>query len=241
MLDAQTLDQTLDACHAITQRHRSARHPFVATLDATRPDRARLGAWAAEKYHQVFLQNGMFSAIHANAWDCEPIRQFMVEQLLAEETATISGSASHYDLMRRFAEACGVPPEAFARGRDTEPVRRWVRTALRICRERHPVVALLALHAVESQAGEAVARVLGWLRTHHTFTAHELEWFTVHSEQEDDHAEVGMSLVRQFAHEVPDLHAEAVSAVEEICAAWRELHDHYLGLLAAAPARAEVA
>lgn len=226
-----TLDQTLAACHAITARYRSLRHPFGSTLSDTRPDRARLGAWAAEKYHQVYLQNVMFSAIHANAWDNEPVRQFMVEQIIAEETSLTSGTASHYDLMRRFAEACGVPAARFARGRASVPVQRWVATALGVCRSRHPLVALIALHAVESQAGEAVGRVLGWLRAHHTFSEHELEWFTVHSEQEDDHAEAGMALVRAYAHEVPDFHDEALDAVHTLCAAWSALHDHYHGLL----------
>ncbi len=231
MTHEPTLEETLTACHDICQRHRAARHPFVASLDATRPDRARLGAWAAEKYHQVFLQNAMFTAIHANAWDCEPVRQFMVEQIVAEETAITSGTASHYDLMRRFAEACGVADEAFERGGASQPVMTWVRTAIGICRTRHPAVAMLALHAIESQSGEAVLRVLRWLRANHTFTAMELEWFSVHAEAEDDHAATGLALVRRYAEEVPDFHREATEAVTEICAAWSALHDHYVGLL----------
>lgn len=238
MTNEPTLEATLAACHEIRQRHRAARHPFVATLDATRPDRARLGAWAAEKYHQVFLQNAMFTAIHANAWDCEPVRQFMVEQIIAEETAITSGSASHYDLMRRFAEACGVPAGAFARGGASAPVLAWVRAAIGICRTRHPAVAMLALHAIESQSGEAVARVLAWLRANHAFTEAELEWFSVHAEAEDDHAAVGLALVCRHAGEVPDFHREATAAVAEICAAWSALHDHYVGLLGARAAEA---
>lgn len=225
------LETTLDRCHAIARRHRAARHPFVATLGETRPDRARLGAWAAEKHQQVFLQNAMFSAIHANAWDNEPIRQFMVEQIVAEETAITAGTASHYNLMRRFAEACGVAPHALVPGRASAPVLRWVRTALGICRDRHPAVAMLALHAIESQAGEAVARVQAWLEANHTFTAHELEWFTVHADLEDDHAAHGLELVRRYAAEVPDFEHEAPRAVEEICAAWSALHDHYVAIL----------
>lgn len=238
MTTEPTLEETLRCCREICQRHRAARHPFVATLDATRPDRARLGAWAAEKYQQVFLQNAMFTAIHANAWDCEPVRQFMVEQIVAEETAITSGSASHYDLMRRFAEACGATAGAFERGAASQPVLAWVRTAIGICRTRHFAVAMLALHAIESQAGEAVARVLKWLRENHTFTETELEWFSVHAEAEDDHAAVGLALVRRYAQEVPDFHREATGAVAEICAAWSALHDHYLGLLGAPVAEA---
>jgi pyrroloquinoline-quinone synthase len=67
-----SLDDTLAACRVITERHRASSHPFVSTLAHARPDRARLGVWATEKYHQVFLQNVMFSAIHANAWDPAP-------------------------------------------------------------------------------------------------------------------------------------------------------------------------
>lgn len=230
-MNHRELDAVLSRCQEIAARHRAARHPFVATLDATRPDRARLGDWAAEKYHQVFLQNAMFSAIHANAWDREPLRQFMVEQILAEETSIIAGSDSHYGLMRRFAAACGVGRERLQDGRPSTPVLRWVRAAVGLCRDSHPAVALVALHAIEGNAGEAVARVLTWLRDNHTFTERELEWFSVHAEAEDDHAASGLALVKQYAHEVPDFAGAAPRAVETLCAAWTALHDHYLGLV----------
>ena len=100
-------------CNDIISRKRYSRHPFVVDFERNRPDKEMLGRWALQKYHQTYSQNRIFSTLHAKT-DFGDMRHFMMEQLIAEETSLTSGGDSHYNLIRRLAEACGVPGDRFA-------------------------------------------------------------------------------------------------------------------------------
>lgn len=227
-----SVDGVIASCQRIVADRRSAAHPFVATLDKVQPTRADLGRWAAQKYHQVYLQNVIFSNIHANSAGFEDVRQAMMDQLIAEETGLTSGSAPHYTLMRRFAEACGADPALLAADGAAPEVRDYTGTLIDLCRTRHFVLAMLVIYSIESQSGESAGRLLAWLRANHDFTPAELEWFSVHSEDEDDHADAGLALIRRHAGLVPGFAAEAVACASIITDAWLRLHDFYLTLLA---------
>lgn len=226
-----SVEDILVRCSKIIRQKRYSRHPFVAELERVSPTKADLGRWAVQKYHQVFLQNSIFSAIHANAFEYESVRQFMMEQLVAEETSITSGSDSHYNLMKRFAEACGAGPGSFHPSQASVPVRDYICRLLSICRDRHFALGLLAIYAIESQSSESVSKVQKWLRSHFDFKEQDLEWFVVHANEEDDHACAGLKLVKQYAAAVPDFKHAAVRTVEEICDAWLVLHDYYFSLL----------
>ncbi|MBO0819464.1 MAG: iron-containing redox enzyme family protein [Nocardiopsaceae bacterium] len=218
-------------CQRIVAERRSSAHPFIATLDQVQPSRPDLGRWAAQKYHQVYLQNVIFSNIHANATEFPDVRQAMMDQLVAEETGLTSGSAPHYTLMRRFAEACGADPALLAREGAAPEVRQYTGTLIDLCRTRHFVLALLVIYSIESQSGESAGKLLAWLRGNHDFTDHELEWFSVHAEDEDDHADAGLALIQRHAGLVPDFATAAVDCASIITDAWLRLHDFYLALL----------
>src|SRR5262249_33040317 len=155
------------------------RHPFFTDLARPLP-MPGLRAWAAQKYHQVYLQNPIFGTLHGKT-QFEDVRQWMVAQLIAEETSLSCGSDSHYNLMRRFAVACGAPAASFAPEAVHPQVRGYVDVLLSTMREESFVLGLLAIYAIEAQSGESVGKLLGWLRKHYQFTEHELEWFAVHS------------------------------------------------------------
>ncbi|MFL6651073.1 MAG: TenA family transcriptional regulator [Sulfurifustaceae bacterium] len=234
------VDAVLVDCARIVQAKKNARHRFVTDVARERPSVAALGRWALQKYHQVYLQNRIFSIIHSKS-DDEDVRQFMVEQLVAEETSITCGSDSHYNLMRRFAQACGVPPGQFNDVTIAPQVRVYVDTLLAIMREEPVAVALLAVYAIESQSGESVGKLLAALRADGRFTEAELEWFAVHANADDDHAEEGLRLVRKYAGEVPDFATRAPRTVERICDAWLVLHDFYHSLLAGSATQARTA
>lgn len=229
------VDAVLERCQAIVRAKRSSAHPFVAELDATAPDRAGIGRWATSKYHQVNLQNVIFSALHANARDLPDVRHYCVDQLVAEETHHTSGGSPHYAMMRALAVACGVPDDALdpVALRVAPEVRAYVDTLISACRDDEVAYGLLTIWSIESQSGESAGRVLAWLRANHDFTDDELEWFVVHSEDEDDHAAEGIALVRRLALDLPDFPERAPAVVARICDAWLALHDHYRALLRA--------
>lgn len=222
-------EKTIESCQELIQARRSTRHPFITGLRRPLP-LANLSRWAAQKYHQVFLQNAVFSNVHARSPFAD-VRQWMLEQLIAEETSLSSGSDSHYNLMRRFAEACGAPAALFSPAAASAQVRAYVDVLLSVTRDEHFVVGLLGIYSIESQAGESAGRMLAWLRQHERFSEHEMEWFLVHAGDEDDHAERGLRLVRQYAHLVEGFDRAGPAAVRRICDAWLELHDFYHRLL----------
>ncbi|MBA3770986.1 MAG: iron-containing redox enzyme family protein [Ramlibacter sp.] len=230
VVDDKGVESVLAHCMAIIEARKYSRHRFVIDLDASPPSKELLGRWAAQKYHQVYRQNLIFSIIHAKT-QYEDVRQFMVEQLVAEETPINCGSDTHYNLMRRFAQACGVPGDAFTEEAAHPEVIAYVDKLLSIIRREHFVVALLAIYAIEAQSGESVERLLAALRRNYDFKEDELEWFTVHSDADDDHADEGLRLVRKYADQCPDYESRAPLVVGEICDAWLRLHDTYAAIL----------
>ncbi|MGK5068804.1 TenA family transcriptional regulator [Janthinobacterium sp. RT4P48] len=224
------VEDVIAQCNQIVHEKRYSRHQFVGSVQRGLPDRAALAAWALQKYHQVYTQNLIFSIIHSKT-QFEDVRHFMIEQLVAEETGINCGSDSHYNLMRRFAEASGVGADQFGPATQAEPVRRYVDTLLGIMRDEHFAVGLLAIYAIESQSGESVGKMLATLREAYGYSEAELEWFTVHSDADDDHAEEGVRLVRKYAPQVAGFDQRALAVTERICDAWLQLHDYYASLL----------
>ncbi|HET9622750.1 MAG TPA: iron-containing redox enzyme family protein [Kofleriaceae bacterium] len=223
---------TIERCQQIIRDKRNARHPFFRDLARPLPTSA-LRAWAEQKYHQVYLQNPIFGILHGKTQFLD-VRSWMVEQLIAEETALTCGSDSHFNLMRRFAEACGAAPAAFAPEAAHREVKTYVDVLLTTMRDEHFVLGLLAIYAIEAQSGESVGKLMAWLRQHYRFSDAQLEWFAVHAADDDDHASTGLGLVTKYAHLVDDFATSAPRVVGAVCDAWLVLHDHYNRLLSEA-------
>lgn len=224
------IDGIITRCMEIIEEKKYSRHRFVLNLDVDLPCKKRLGDWALQKYHQVYRQNLIFSIIHAKT-QLEDVRQFMMKQLVAEETIINCGTDSHYNLMRRFAQICGVPDDAFVEQTASKEVIDYVDKLLTIVRREHFVIGLLVIYAIEAQSGESVGRLLAALRRNYNFTEEHLEWFTVHSSADDDHADEGLRLVRKYCVLCPEYENHATAIVGEICDAWLQLHDAYASIL----------
>lgn len=224
------VDDVVAACNEIVRTRKYSLHPFVSQLAELRPDKPALGRWALQKYHQVRLQNAIFSIIHAKT-ALRDVRHFMIEQLVAEETGFTCGSDTHYNLMGRFAIACGVAPDALTDSVPAGPVETYVDTLLDIMREEHFTVGLLAIYAIESQSSESVGKLMSTLKRLYDFSAADLEWFAVHADEDDDHADEGLRLVKRYAALSDDFAERAVHSVSRICDEWLKLHDFYAGTL----------
>jgi pyrroloquinoline-quinone synthase len=228
-MSATAPDESIRMCQSLIRQKRNSLHPFFGDLSRPLPT-SQLRAWAEQKYHQVYLQNPIFGTLHGKT-QYEDVRAWMVEQLVAEETGLACGSDSHYNLMRRFAEACGAATASFAPEAAHPAVLAYVDSLLSTMRNESFVLGLLAIYAIEAQSGESVSKLLSWLRQNYRFTDHELEWFTVHAADDDDHASKGLALVLKYAHLVDDFATSAPRVVGAICDAWLTLHDHYRRLV----------
>jgi pyrroloquinoline-quinone synthase len=181
--------------------------------------------WAIQKYHQTFLQIPIFSIVHTRS-DIMEIRQFMVEQLIDEETTISSGSDAHYELMRRFAIAMGANEDDFKTVPVGEPVSKYVHEARDICSTEHPTVAMVAMYAGERQAADVARLVLEQLRKQFKLSDHDLEWFIVHS-GDDAHADAEGDLIKKFGAEVPDLEKKGLEVIDRFMIQWGKLQDYY--------------
>lgn len=224
------IDTLLTKCNEIVSQKKYSKHRFVIDFNQTLPHKSDLGHWALQKYHQVYLQNQIFSIIHAKS-NFEDVRQFMIEQLIAEETGINCGSDSHYNLMRRFATACGIENSQFEPNTCNERVLNYVNILTSIMRHQHFVIGLITIYAIESQSGESVSKLLAVLRQKYDFSETELEWFKVHAEEDDDHADKGVRLIKKYYPLIEGHQISPLTFVNKICDAWLDLHDYYTSLI----------
>jgi pyrroloquinoline quinone (PQQ) biosynthesis protein C len=226
--DADTLmgrvDQFIDEA-------RYERHPFVSELESGRVPRERLQEWAVQKYHQTFLQNRCLSAIHTQTV-YEDVRQYEMDQLIAEETGLADGSAAHYALMRRFAEALGPLPVPADEVPVAEPVRHFVDYLVGTCQREHFVYGLLAIYINERQTPSAVLRMRRYLVESLGMSEADVEWFTVHGEGDVEHAAEARKLILKYMHEAPGFAERAIPFVQAGLDEWARLQDFYASLIA---------
>lgn len=223
-------DTLLDRLDAIIDEGAYVKHSFTETLVAGKVPPRRLRAWAIQKYHQTYQQNRGFSAIHANS-PYEDVRQWQMEQLIAEETDIRDGSDSHYNLMKRFAQALGASDDLDGVGPSPQ-VQQFIDYLLGVCRNEHFVYGMLAFYVNERQTPAAVQRMYDYLTTEMGITPRDAEWFRVHGEVDVYHAQGARKLIARYADEAPGFADRAEKLVREGVAQWRALQDHYYSLVA---------
>lgn len=201
------------------------KHSFTQALIKGEVGREELRTWAVQKYHQTFQQNRGFSAIHARA-PYEDVRQWEMEQLIAEETDIRDGSDSHYNLMKRFAIAVGAPENLHELPMAPE-VAAFIDYLLDVCMQEHFVYGLLAFYVNERQTPAAVQKMYNHLVGQMGITKHEAEWFLVHGEVDTYHAEGARKLIVKYAGEAPDFERRAPEVVRNGVVQWQRLQDFY--------------
>ena len=224
------MSNVLDRVDAYVAEHHHSNRSFVKEVLAGRSTPHGLRRWATQKYHQTYEQNRTFSAIHSNSpW--EAVRQFMVEQLIAEETGLDAGSAAHYELMRRFAIAMGATAEEIRTSTACPQVSRFVDFLMRSCRKPSFLDGMLPIYINESQAHDSASKLYTYLKSNYKLSEHDLEWFWVHGEVDKEHSGRGRALIAKYAPLDPDFERRALEIAEQACNEWLLLHDFYASLL----------
>ncbi|MEO3786726.1 iron-containing redox enzyme family protein [Actinocorallia sp. B10E7] len=208
------------------------RHSFTETLVSGSVSRDQLRSWAIQKYHQTFLQNCGFSAIHARAMHHEDVRQWEMEQLIAEETDIRDGSDSHYNLMKRFAIAMGADEDLDGVGPAPE-VLEFIDYLVGTCLDEHFVYGLLAFYVNERQTPAAAQRMYDYLTKEMGVSRKDAEWFLVHGEVDVYHAREARVLIEKYADDAPGFETRAEEIVRDGCAHWRRLQDFYFSKISA--------
>jgi pyrroloquinoline-quinone synthase len=225
---------TLNKIDEYVRANRYSRHSFVGTIVSGDYAADHLKAWAVQKYFQTREQNCVYAAVHYNARAYIDIRWYEVGQLVDEETNEGEGSGPHYELIRRLAEELGAGPEDLADEHMAREVKRFVEYLLRVARDEHPTIGMLASYINELQTPESAGKMYQALRDRHGFSDHVLEWFIVHAEADVEHASNARKLILQHADDVDDFAERAWRVVKDGIVEWRALHDFYYGIITGA-------
>jgi len=214
----------------LIQENKYSKHSFINYIENNDVDPNNLKKWAIQKYFQVYHQNCGFSAIHANC-PFEDVRQFEVEQLIEEETDLMGGSASHYNMMKRFAFALGATEEDFLNTPMAQPVKKHIARIKEICLNQHFVYGLFAFYIFESQTPESALRMYRAFKNRFNFSDETLEWFLVHGSADVEHSNKSRDFILKYCHEIPDFHEKKIDFVLSGVNSWKELQDYYYQLL----------
>lgn len=181
------------------------------TIDALR-------GYAGQYYNHVANFPRYLSAIHTQTDDIRA-RQVLLDNLIDEER----GEENHPELWLRFAEGIGAERDA-VRGADPLPQTTACDAAYRdITSMRGPIAGLAALYAYESMVPAVAQSKIDGLRAHYGISdPRSLQFFTVHLQVDEWHADVARGLLEQAPAEA---RADAVRAADDALSALNGLLD----------------
>ncbi|MET4683339.1 TenA family transcriptional regulator [Brevundimonas faecalis] len=192
----------------------SGKHPFSQAWSSGGLTREQLGQWAVQHYYYISAIPQQFAALYARMPDPQG-REMLMENLAGEEPPH-EPEKSHPRLLLKFARACGLTDEdvtgAEIRG-DILPGTRAMRAWIWELATLRPINEACAGIMVALE-GQLPTLYPGYISAMEKlgFTDDELEFFHVHVENDDEHAEVGLQLCHRFS-DTPDRQKMAVQAV----------------------------
>lgn len=190
-------------------------HPFSMAWAEGKLSREQIGRWAVQHYYYIAPIPQQFAALYARLPDLDA-RQHMLENLLGEEMPE-TPEKRHPDLLIKFAQACGFTREQVTDAEihdqvlpTTRAMRAWIWELSSI------------RHIAESAAGIMVA-LEGQLPTLYPkyveamrkmgFSEDDMEFFHVHIEGDEEHADVGLELCHRYAT-TPELQQSSIATVK---------------------------
>jgi pyrroloquinoline-quinone synthase len=205
MADKSEFRRQLEA--AVDARH-SRLNPFTEQWVKGQLTREQLGAWAAQHYQYVSQFPRWAAAVYAECPYADA-RDFLLENIIEEESGT-----KHVDLLIRFADACGVTRAQVEQMPQLPTTRALTAWCYEMAHRPFQEAAAGLLVGLESQVPGIYRRTLPPLKPVYGFTDHEVEFFAVHIEADEVHAERGYEIVERYTT-TPDMRARAVEAVRE--------------------------
>ena len=200
---------TLEA--ARKPRH-SGTHPMSAAIASGQLSRRQLGEWAKQHYYYIEVVGQMFGMMYVRTPDTDA-RLHILENLAGEE---IQGER-HPDLLLRFAQACGLSRDEILNAEingqilpTTRAMRSWI-LELGHFRPMEEAGAGVMV-GLEGQLPTMYIRYVEALRKQ-GFSDQELQFFHVHIEGDEGHAENGIQLAYRYA-DTDEKRRRAVAVVQ---------------------------
>jgi len=184
----------VDEVDRLIEEHSLLKHPFYQAWQRGELTLDNLRCYAEQYYHHVLAFPQYVSAAHASCPD-QRDRQELLENLIEEDR----GEENHPELWLRFGEALGLSREAIIGSRPLPETARFVETYREVTKDGSFAQAATALYCYESQVPEiARQKIAGLRRFYGIDDPRGLQFFDVHIDADEWHAEVGRGFVERY-------------------------------------------
>jgi pyrroloquinoline-quinone synthase len=189
-----------DEVDALIEERSMLKHPFYQAWQRGELSLDTLRTYAGQYYKHVLAFPQYVSGAHANCPD-QAARQELLENLIEEER----GDENHPELWLRFADALGVDRSALIDTDALPETDALVDTFRDVTKDGSFAEAATALYCYESQVPEvAKTKIAGLKEFYGVDDERGLQFFTVHIDADEWHAEVGRNFVEQYGAGDPE-------------------------------------
>lgn len=201
--------QQLEAARKPTH---SGMHPFTAAWAEGKLTRPQLGRWAVQHHYYIDQIPQQFALLFSRLPDLDA-RLYLLENLIGEEDP----KGRHPDLLLRFAQSCGVHPDAMQSAElcgeilpTTRAMRSWVWELVSV---RTPAEAAAGIMVgLEGQLPMLYPKYVTALKQM-GFADEDLQFFYVHIEGDTEHNRIGLEICERYAT-TDDLKQRALATVK---------------------------
>jgi pyrroloquinoline-quinone synthase len=185
------------------------KHPFYQVWQQGKLTLDDLRAYAGQYYHNVLAFPQYVSAAHAICPD-EKDRRELLENLIEEDR----GEEHHPELWLRFGEGLGLTRPSITEERLLPETAHLIETYRDVTKNGSFAEAATALYCYESQVPEVAKQKIAGLKQFYGIDdVRTLQFFEVHIDADEWHAEVGRNFVERYGADDP----EAVRAAARRC------------------------
>ena len=208
------------------------KHPFYQAWQRGELTMDALQHYAGQYYQHVLAFPQYVSAAHAICPNQDDRRE-LLENLIDEER----GVENHPELWLRFGEALGLSREAMTEVEALPETAYLVETYREVTKAGSFAQAATALYCYESQVPEIARQKIAGLRQFYGIDEpRSLQFFTVHIEADEWHAEVGRNFVARYGASPKERDAVQKTAIRCLDALWGFLDGVYEAPVAAGAA-----
>ena len=213
----------VEAVDRLIEERSLLNHPFYQAWQRGELTMDALRHYAGQYYQHVLAFPQYVSAAHANCPNQDDRRE-LLENLIEEER----GEENHPELWLRFGEALGLSREAMTESEALPETAHLVETYREVTNAGSFAQAATALYCYESQVPEIARQKIAGLRQFYGIDEpRALQFFTVHIEADEWHAEVGRNFVARYGASAEERAAVQKTAKRCLDALWGFLDGVY--------------
>ena len=195
-----------------TSEWSSVRHPLVVGVTQGTIPMSQIRGWAVQDSHYRRDVHRLATLRYLRCTD--PDIQRRLAGVVAEEAeGTDTGSAGHYELFHRFAQAIGLTREEVEASEPMPATAAHIYWAELILWKLPWPVAMAAQVAGEGQAPITSRMMSDGLQAHYGLSREQVAFFDVHTEADEDHRSLAEDIVTRYLV-TDELQTQAMAVVK---------------------------